>query len=163
MYHLMICYNERNRKEDGPLPFDLFVHTHTLEMNATLEEDTIAHDNNTPKLQWLALLIPALGAFVAYSLIRRHNKRRKAQQMLLNQESQQLPLHQPITVPSPAHPPSLFWQRLYPVEQSHRERRRQRRSRRLQRQQHDAPPPAYSPSFSTLPKYEDITEPTQTH
>ncbi|KAF1797565.1 hypothetical protein V8B55DRAFT_1437161 [Mucor lusitanicus] len=121
-------------------------------MNTTLEQDTTAYDENSPKLQWLILLIPALGAFVAYSLIRMH-KRKKAQQLLLAQESQHLPRHHPITVPYPA----FFRQRLYLAEQDQRERRRQRRL-----QQHDAPPPppAYSPSSSTLPKYDEITEPT---
>ncbi|KAL9552428.1 hypothetical protein MBANPS3_003780 [Mucor bainieri] len=110
-------------------------------MNTTLEQDSIVHDKNTPKLQWLFLLIPALGAFVAYSLIRVHSKRKKAQQTLLDQESQQhSPLHHPITAPSPSHPSSFIWQR------------------------HDAPPPAYEePSSSTLPKYDDLTEPSQTH
>ncbi|KAL7318417.1 hypothetical protein PS15m_001667 [Mucor circinelloides] len=132
-------------------------------MNTTLEQDDIAYENNSPKLQWLILLIPMLGAFIAYSLIRMHNKRRRAQQLLLDQALQRLPAsnHYVIAVPSPAHPSSLSWQRFSAIEQDQRERRRQQR--RTQRQQHDAPPPpAYSPS-STLPKYEDITEPTQTH
>ncbi|GAN00841.1 hypothetical protein MAM1_0002c00265 [Mucor ambiguus] len=127
-------------------------------MNTTLEQDTIAYANNTPKLQWLILLIPAFGAFVAYKLIRMHNKRRKAQQMLRDQASQQhLPLHHHVTVPSPAHPSFFLQQRLYAVEQDYQERR----SRGLQ--QHDAPPPAYAPSSATLPKYDEIMEPAQTH
>ena len=133
-------------------------------MNTTLEEETIEYANSTAKLQWLILLIPAFGAFVAYSLIRMHRRRRKAQQLLLDQESQHSPNHRPITVPSPAHPSSFFWQRLYLVEQDQRERRRQRRNtRRLQRHDASPPPPAYTPSSSTLPKYDDITEPTHIH
>jgi len=144
----------------SPLIYLLF---HFAQMNTALEQDDIAYENNSPKLQWLILLIPALGAFIGYSLIKMHNKRRRAQQLLLDQALQHLPIsnHHAIAVLSPAYPASLFWKRFSIIEQDQRERRRQQR--RIQRQQHDAsPPPAYSPS-STLPKYEDITEPKQTH
>lgn len=141
--------------------FPLFI---LFSMNTTLGEDNIIrYQDNSPKLQWLIVLIPVLSAFVAYSLFRIHNKRKKAQQLIIDQQSQQLPIsNNHITMPSPTHQSSLFWQRFSIIEQDQRERRRRRRQRRHQQRQNDISPPAYSLSPS-LPKYEDIIEPTQTH
>lgn len=47
-------------------------------MNTSLQENNIIkYQENAPKLQWLIALIPVLGAFIAYDLIRKYKPKKK--------------------------------------------------------------------------------------
>jgi hypothetical protein len=47
-------------------------------MNTSLQENNIIkYQENAPKLQWLIALIPILGAFIAYDLIRKYKPKKK--------------------------------------------------------------------------------------
>jgi hypothetical protein len=59
---------------------------------SNLEDDDIPHyEKNQPKLQWLIIFIPVIGAFVLYTFLHIHNKRRKTKQRPVDEETVTIP------------------------------------------------------------------------
>ncbi|GAA5795197.1 hypothetical protein HPULCUR_000551 [Helicostylum pulchrum] len=133
-----------------------------MDSTALYLDNDIHYEANRPKLQWLIILIPVVGAFAIYTFIRIRNRAR-AQQHLDDEEEMVTPLRLSNIIPAPS---PIFHRQMYDVRSNERApliRLSNSGStttfwHRLQPPSNDprnsTPPPVYS--VSSPPKYDEV-------
>ncbi|KAG2233471.1 hypothetical protein BDF21DRAFT_464923 [Thamnidium elegans] len=130
-------------------------------MNSTASylDNDIHYEANRPKLQWLIILIPIVGAFAIYTFVRIRNKAKAQQQ--LDEEEMFTPLRISNIIPAPS---PIFHRQMYDVRSNERAPLIQLSNigstifwHRLQPSngpRDSTPPPVYS--VSSPPKYDEV-------
>lgn len=132
-----------------------------MNRTASYLDNNIHYEANRPKLQWLIILIPVVGAFAIYTFIRIRNRARTHQQQS-DEEEMVAPLRISNIIPAPS---PIFHRQMYDVRSNERAPFIRlsngggtttfwHRLQPFNDPRNSTPPPVYS--VSSPPKYDEV-------